>query len=103
VVAVAEGGPVSLLSDGRSGLLRAPDPVALADALLELAGSPTLRAKLAGGGLAAVRERSWDAALGRLADGYRGVLGIQRSESVSVAGRRTGAPAVRRPRPRQVA
>ncbi len=88
VVAVAEGGPLSLIADGRSGLLRAPDPTALADGVVALAGSPVLRSELAAGGLAAVRGRSWGAALGRLAEGYRGVL--------SAAGRQAGAPAVRR-------
>ena len=43
VVAVAEGGPLSLIEDGRSGRLCPPDADALADALVELAGSPVLR------------------------------------------------------------
>jgi glycosyltransferase involved in cell wall biosynthesis/predicted metal-dependent phosphoesterase TrpH len=75
VVTVAEGGPLSLVEDGRTGLLRPPEPDALAEAVLELARSPRLRRQLAGAGLAAVRERTWERALERLASGYRRVLG----------------------------
>ena len=74
VVAVAAGGPLSLIEDRVSGLLRAPEAGALADALLELAESPLLRERLARAGLAAVRERTWERALERLADGYRRAL-----------------------------
>jgi glycosyltransferase involved in cell wall biosynthesis/predicted metal-dependent phosphoesterase TrpH len=74
VVAVAEGGPLSLIENRISGLLCTPDARALAAALLELADSPGLRARLSRGGLAAVRERTWERALQRLADGYRRVL-----------------------------
>ena len=74
VVAVAEGGPLSLIEQRTSGLLCAPDARALAAAVLELAGAPELRSRLARGGLAAVRERTWERALGRLGDGYRRVL-----------------------------
>jgi glycosyltransferase involved in cell wall biosynthesis len=94
VVAVGEGGPASLIEDGRSGLLRGPDPGSLADAVVALAGSPVLRARLAEGGLAAVRDRSWEAALRRLAEGYRGVLGLSpaaRRPADATAGRRQAA------------
>ena len=74
VVAVAEGGPLSLVENGRTGRLCAPDGVALADAVLELAHSPELRRRLADAGLAAVRERTWERSLQRLADGYRRAL-----------------------------
>ncbi len=70
VVAVDEGGPASLIEDGRSGLLRAADPAALGAAVVDVARSPVLAGRLAEGGLAAVRSRTWDAALARLADGY---------------------------------
>jgi glycosyltransferase involved in cell wall biosynthesis/predicted metal-dependent phosphoesterase TrpH len=75
VVAVAEGGPLSLVEDGRTGLLRPADPDALAEAVVGLARSPRLRRRLAEAGLAAVRERTWERALERLAAGYRRVLG----------------------------
>jgi len=71
VVAVDEGGPSSIVEDGVSGLLRPASADALAGALLQLAASPEERARLAAGGRAAVLDRTWDRALGRLADGYR--------------------------------
>jgi glycosyltransferase involved in cell wall biosynthesis/predicted metal-dependent phosphoesterase TrpH len=74
VVAVAEGGPLSLIEHRASGLLCAPDAHALADAVLELAEAPELRARLARGALAAVEERTWERALQRLGDGYRRLL-----------------------------
>ena len=40
-----------------------------------LAASRAARERLARGGLAAVRTRSWDAALGRLGEGWRRALG----------------------------
>jgi len=74
IVAVGEGGPASLIEDGESGLLSAPEPQALADAVLELAGSPLLGERLRRAGLSAVRGRSWEVALERLAEGYRRAL-----------------------------
>jgi glycosyltransferase involved in cell wall biosynthesis len=75
VVAVAEGGPCSIVEDGLTGLLRPADAAALADAVLELAGAPLLRERLAQRAFEAVRERTWERALSRLADGYRRALG----------------------------
>ena len=84
VVAVAEGGPLSLIERSRQrAALRGRRADALADAVLELAGSPALRARIARAGLDAVRERTWERALQRLGDGYRRALG----------GRRIGASA----------
>jgi glycosyltransferase involved in cell wall biosynthesis/predicted metal-dependent phosphoesterase TrpH len=74
VVAVAEGGPLSLIEDGISGLLRAPEAGALAQAVLELADSPLLRERLSRAGLASVRRRTWERALERLSMGYRRAL-----------------------------
>ena len=74
VVAVGEGGPAELVADGRSGLLCPARPEALAAAVAGLAGSRAMRERLARGGLAAVRERTWDAALGRLAAGWHTAL-----------------------------
>jgi glycosyltransferase involved in cell wall biosynthesis len=71
VVAVAAGGPAELVADGRSGLLCPPSAQALAGAMTGLAGSRVMRERLARGGLAAVRERSWEAALARLGEGWR--------------------------------
>ena len=74
VIAVAAGGPADLVTDGRSGLLCAPRAEALGGAVAGLAGSRAMRERLARGGLAAVRGRTWEAALGRLADGWRRAL-----------------------------
>jgi glycosyltransferase involved in cell wall biosynthesis/predicted metal-dependent phosphoesterase TrpH len=74
VVAVAEGGPLSLMEDGVSGRLCRPDAGVLGAALRDVVASPVLRRRLAEGGLAAARRRSWEAALERLAVGYRRAL-----------------------------
>ncbi len=72
VVAVARGGPLSLIEDRVSGLLCEPDAErARGRAVLELARSPLLRERLAGAALRAARTRTWEHALARLADGYR--------------------------------
>lgn len=75
VIAVDAGGPTSLIEHGRTGLLMPPDAEALASALLMLARRPPLRAQLRRGGLAAVRDRTWEASLERLASCYRLALG----------------------------
>ncbi|MGH2854884.1 MAG: glycosyltransferase [Solirubrobacteraceae bacterium] len=74
VVAVAAGGPLSLVEHRVSGLLSEPRADALAECVLELAGSPLLRQRLAAVALSSVRGRTWEAAMGRLAEGYRRVL-----------------------------
>jgi glycosyltransferase involved in cell wall biosynthesis/predicted metal-dependent phosphoesterase TrpH len=71
VVAVAEGGPASLIENRHTGLLCRPDPDHLAGAVLQLAASPLLRRHL---GASAARERSWERALEQLAAGYRRTL-----------------------------
>ncbi len=81
VVAVAAGGPAELVAHGRSGLLCSPDPGVLGLTLAGLAGSPSARRRLSGGGLRAVQDRSWEAALGRLAEGWQ----------LALAGRRVAA------------
>ena len=73
VIAVDEGGPRSIIRHGRTGLLRAPDPEALASAVTALADDPVRRTRLAAAALDYVRHRTWGAALARLADGYRTV------------------------------
>jgi glycosyltransferase involved in cell wall biosynthesis len=74
VVAVARGGPLSLIEDRASGLLCEPDAELLAAAVLELCGSPLLREHLALTALRCARERTWEEALARLADGYTRAL-----------------------------
>ena len=74
VLAVAEGGPLSIVEDGVTGLLREPWAGALAEALVELAAQPLLRERLRAAALTSVRERTWERALGRLADGYCAAL-----------------------------
>jgi glycosyltransferase involved in cell wall biosynthesis len=74
VIAVAEGGPLSLIEHRTSGLLCQADAARLAAALLELADSALLREHLTRGALRAVAQRTWERTLERLADGYRRVL-----------------------------
>ncbi|WCB92892.1 glycosyltransferase [Baekduia alba] len=74
VVAVAEGGPCSIVEDGVTGRLVAPDARALADAVVALAADPDARARLAAAARSAVAQRTWDRALERLAAGYRRAL-----------------------------
>src|SRR5271163_2717820 len=74
VIAVAEGGPLSLIEDRVTGLLCKASAPALADALLELAGSQLLRGTLSRAALSSVHERTWERALERLGEGYRQVL-----------------------------
>lgn len=85
VVAVAEGGPLSLIEHRVTGLLCPPDAQALASAVLELAGASELRERIASAGLTAVRERTWEQALKRLGDGYRRVLAASHSREVARA------------------
>ncbi|HYM54303.1 MAG TPA: glycosyltransferase [Solirubrobacteraceae bacterium] len=86
VIAVAEGGPLSLIEDRVSGLLREADARQLADAVLELAGSPLLREHLSRGGLRAVAPRTWERTLQRLADGYRRALEDHRERRLAPTG-----------------
>ncbi len=74
VVAVGEGGPASLITHGETGLLTEADADALAHSLLALAHAPFLQERLRKTALAAVRGRTWEASLERLAAGYRTAL-----------------------------
>jgi glycosyltransferase involved in cell wall biosynthesis len=85
VLAVAAGGPLSLIEDNVSGLLCAPDAGAMSEALLRLAGSPLLRERLARSGLLSVRARTWERALERLSAGYRRALGAHASREAARA------------------
>ena len=74
VIAVAEGGPLSLIADGETGMLAAPAVQALATALLAVLQTPRLADRLRKSALATVQERTWDASLRQLASGYRSAL-----------------------------
>jgi glycosyltransferase involved in cell wall biosynthesis len=75
VVAVAEGGPASLVENRHTGMLCKADPDHIAGSLLQLASSPLLRRHLGTSAMRAARERSWDRALEQLAAGYRRAIG----------------------------
>jgi glycosyltransferase involved in cell wall biosynthesis/predicted metal-dependent phosphoesterase TrpH len=74
VVAVGEGGPTSIITDGITGRLCPADAGALAATVLQLAAQPLLRDRLATTALRAVGQRTWERSLQRLADGYRRAL-----------------------------
>ncbi len=71
VVAVERGGPASLIEHGETGLLAAPQVNALADAVVAVTTTPALSEHIGRAALKAVRGRSWEAALDRLATAYR--------------------------------
>jgi glycosyltransferase involved in cell wall biosynthesis/predicted metal-dependent phosphoesterase TrpH len=77
VVALARGGPLSLIDDRVSGLLCEPDAERLAGAVVELARSPLLRRHLSRNALGAARRRTWERTLERLSAGYDRVLDAQ--------------------------
>jgi glycosyltransferase involved in cell wall biosynthesis len=81
VIAVAEGGPVSLIEHGQTGLLVAANADALADAVVALAADPLSRERLRRAAVQAVSGRSWEAALQRLASGYRTALRVGGSDA----------------------
>jgi glycosyltransferase involved in cell wall biosynthesis/predicted metal-dependent phosphoesterase TrpH len=81
VVAVAEGGPATLVENRHTGLLCRPDADHLAGTLLQLASSPELRRRLGDAAARAARERSWERSMAQLAAGYRRAL-----DAASVAG-----------------
>ena len=74
VVAVAAGGPLSLIRDRQTGWLCDPDPEALAAAVAQLAASSFLRERISRAALADVRDRSWESAFDQLAAGYERAL-----------------------------
>jgi glycosyltransferase involved in cell wall biosynthesis/predicted metal-dependent phosphoesterase TrpH len=76
VVAVAAGGPLSLIEDDLTGLLCEPHAGELAYALLRLVHSPALRARLAQNARERVAGRTWEQTLERLASGYHEALAL---------------------------
>jgi len=74
VIAVAEGGPATLIENRHTGLLCRPDADQIAGTLLQLASSPQLRWQLGAAAARAARGRSWERSLGQLAAGYRRAL-----------------------------
>jgi glycosyltransferase involved in cell wall biosynthesis len=74
VVAVDEGGPATLIEHGETGLLAPPRADAIADALLSVVSDGSSRERITRAALAAVRGRTWEASLDRLAAGYRVAL-----------------------------
>ena len=85
VVAAAEGGPLSLIESGQTGLLAAPQAEALAEAVLSIVNQPLLAGRLRRAAQAAVADRTWEAALQRLAAGYDKALERHRQDAVEVA------------------
>ncbi|MFP5364505.1 MAG: glycosyltransferase [Thermoleophilia bacterium] len=85
VVAVGEGGPTSIVTDGATGRLCPADAGALADAVVQLAAQPSERDWLAANALQAVGQRSWARSLQRLADGYRRALEQTAAQDISRA------------------
>lgn len=84
VVAVAAGGPTELIDSGRTGVLCPASAGALGDAVAGLAASPPARSRLARGGLAAVRERTWEASMAALGAGWMRALAARASASGEV-------------------
>ncbi|HEV7399877.1 MAG TPA: glycosyltransferase [Solirubrobacterales bacterium] len=88
VVAVAEGGPASLVENRHTGMLCRPDADHIAGTVLQLAASPLLRRHLGASAVRAAQGRSWERALEQLAEGYRRAL-----SAVPAAGRQAPARA----------
>ena len=83
VVAVDRGGPACLIEHGETGLLAPPEVSALADALIAMTNTPLLAERIGRGALAAVRGRSWEAALDRLAAAYRIALSARSDQTLA--------------------
>ena len=83
VVAVDRGGPACLIEHGETGLLVPPEVNALADAVVAVTNTPLLAERIGRGALAAVRGRSWEAALDRLAAAYRIALSARSDQRLA--------------------
>ncbi|MBO0768931.1 MAG: glycosyltransferase, partial [Solirubrobacterales bacterium] len=82
VIATTEGGPATLIDNGETGLLAEPTPEAMAAAVGQIVASDLLAERLRRAALSAVRERSWDASMERLANGYRRALSAAEAAAV---------------------
>lgn len=74
VVAAAVGGPLDLINDGETGLLRNARAIELADAVLELADAPQLRRRIGTAAAGSARARTWAASMSELGSGYEAAL-----------------------------
>ena len=83
VVAVAEGGPASLVENRHTGMLCQADADHIAGTVLQLAASPLLRRHLGASAVRAARARSWERAMEQLAAGYRRALGADSRSRLS--------------------
>ncbi|KIF73473.1 glycosyl transferase family 1 [Streptomyces sp. 150FB] len=78
VVAPAAGGPLDLVSHGRTGLLVPPhDAQAVTDAVRDLQTAPALRASFGRTGRATVEGRTWAVVGDQLLDHYADVVGAR--------------------------
>jgi glycosyltransferase involved in cell wall biosynthesis/predicted metal-dependent phosphoesterase TrpH len=83
VVAVAEGGPASLVENRHTGMLCQADADHIAGTVLQLAASPLLRRHLGACAVRAAGARSWEQAMEQLAAGYRRALGVDSRSRLS--------------------
>jgi glycosyltransferase involved in cell wall biosynthesis len=83
VVAVAEGGPASLVENRHTGMLCQADADHIAGTVLQLAASPLLRRHLGACAVRAAGARSWEQAMEQLAAGYRRALGVDTRSRLS--------------------
>ena len=75
VVAPAAGGPLDLVTPGRTGFLVTPgDPAAFASAVAQLVASPELRREYGMAARESVEGRTWAAVGDELIDHYTAVL-----------------------------
>ena len=65
------GGPASLIEHRETGLLAPPAVSDLAAAVVAVTSTPPLSERISRAALTAVRGRSWEASLDRLASAYR--------------------------------
>ncbi len=93
VVAVAEGGPTSLIRDRTTGWLCPPEADALASAVAQLAASPFLRERVSRAAEAEVVGRTWPSALRQLSAGYDRALAAARSGDTGLGPGRTDSTA----------